>query len=211
MILNLRGRSVTKAILKNLQIIMILSIFLIGNAFLTGSVLADEDTDVLVTGDSFVVKTDDIQLLRSRMKSFFSTTENEYCKAMLKIKLFSMEAKEKKIDLEPEIAAELNQMIEQKLSGIYVNRLVKEYKLVPGTVYSYYLSHTDEFMDKDGNPMNLNDELRARIRAGIMKAKISEISNREMAKLKKKYHVNIVNPMCSDKGPGKGPGKGSVQ
>jgi len=182
-----------KTIFKYFQMILILSLFLVGGVY------ADQNSKVLATGDSFVVKTDDINLLRTRMKSFFQTTEKEYCRTMIKIKLFSMEAKEKKIDMEPDIAAELNQMVEHKLFGIYLDRLAEEYTLLPGTVYSYYLSHTDDFKDKDGNPMNLDDDLRKKIRAQIMKTKKSEIANKEMEKLMKKYNVNIVNSICSEK------------
>jgi hypothetical protein len=184
---------VYNAIFKYFQMILILSLFL------TSGVYADQDSEVLVTGDSFVIKTDDTNLLKSRMKSFFNTTEKEYCKAMLKFKLFSMEAKEKKIDMEPDIAAELNQMVEQKLSGIYIDKLVAEYTLIPDTVYSYYLSHTDEFKDKDGNPINFDDNVKKKIREKIMLRKKSEIANKEMEKLMKKYHVEIVNPICSEK------------
>jgi len=145
------------------------------------------------------VKKDGSCEIPSRMKSFFETTEKEYCRALLKIKLFSKEAKDAKIDLETEIAAELEQMINQKLSQLYITRLLETYKLQPGTVESYYDSHLEEFTGKNETPPPLDENLYKKIRQNIMKIKRSEIANKEMARLMKKYHIEILNPVCSDK------------
>ncbi len=162
--------------------------------------MANDSNNIVAKADDFTITQGEIQLLRSRMKSFFETTEKEYCRALLKIKLFSKEARNAKIDMDPEIAAELNQMIDQKLSDFYINRIVDTYELPAGTVESYYNSHMDAFVGKDGMPIPLDDALNQKIRQSILKAKKSEIANKEMERLVKKHNVEILNPAWAAEG-----------
>jgi len=158
-----------------------------------------ENGEVIAKGDGFVVTREEVNLLKARMHSYFNTTEAEYCRALLKMKLFSMEAHEQKIDLEKDVALELAQMIEQKLSAIYISKLVEKYVMLPGTIASYYYSHTDEFLDKEGNSVGLDDALRKKIKEKIALRKKSELANGEMDILLKKYHVNILDSSCIKK------------
>lgn len=159
----------------------------------------EKEEGVLAKSEFFSVTRDDIALLRERMKSFFQTTEKEYCRALIKFKLLSKEARDQKIDQEPRVAAELNQMIEQKLFDIYVDRLMDGYELLPGTIESYYDSRPDEFTLEDGTLVPLNDDVRKEIRKMFMEAKRSEIVNNEMTRLMKKHSVEIIDPVCEAK------------
>lgn len=178
------------------QLIKALKIFWLLLAFTPAVAFSNDADKVVAKGDGIVITQGEADLLKTRMQSYFKTSDTEYCRALIKMKLFSMEARENKMHLKKEVAAELNQMMEQKLSAVYVDKMVEKYVMIPGTIESYYYSHADEFLDKNGNVMPLNDKLRAKIRNKIMLRKKSELANTEMDRLLKKYNVDIVDSGC---------------
>ncbi|MBF0099348.1 MAG: hypothetical protein HQK77_00420 [Desulfobacterales bacterium] len=155
-----------------------------------------EDSAILAKGDGIVITKEDMEVLRSRYAKTFTTTEAEYCQALIRTKLFALAAKEKKVDQLPEFKMNLEQMINEALANYYVQRIIFEYQLSNETIESYYLSHTNEFTNDKGELMPLDDQLKSQIKDIVMKLKQVQIIESEMEKLKKQYHIEILDPVC---------------
>ncbi len=167
-----------------------------------GEQLAEGSAEILVRGsDDFVVLREEMDSLQELLSQVFRTTESEYCRAVMRMKLFTREARAQGLDQIPEQAAEQKSEMQviHELSNLYVKQLLDAYKLHPHAVESYYLSHTQEFLDQAGELMLLDDNLRTVIRDRLMKLKRAEVVNQELERLMQKYDVEIINPVCHKK------------
>ncbi len=163
---------------------------------------AKGSAEIMVRGsDGFVVLREEMDSLQELLSQVFRTTESEYCRAVMRMKLFTREARAQGLEQKPEQAAEPKSEMQvlHELSNIYVKQLLDAYKLRPHAVESYYLSHTQEFLDQAGELMLLDDNLRTVIRDRLMKLKRAELVNQELERLMQKYDVEIINPVCHKK------------
>lgn len=158
---------------------------------------------VLVRGDGFVVDSNDIEAQKEfSSQKGFETTEAEYLNAVLKTRLFVLEAKNSGlIDKLPEpsgpqkygAAEEYN-----KLFMLYYQHLMETYPVADDAVLSYYLSYPEKFLKNAEGPkqnlskddlMPLDDTIKTWIRNQIVLSKKVVIVENEFDRLKTKYHV----------------------
>jgi hypothetical protein len=180
-----------KRIVFTAVLIMILSFF-------QQAVYAQDAPAPLATGDGITVNRSEMDLLQKRYSHVFRTTEGEYCRALLKMKLFAKEARLEKLDQSKEFKMMIDQVITDETSKLYMKALLSKYPISDQVIQSYFLSHPEEFTEKGGAMMLLDAKLKAAIREKLIKLKQSEIINAEYARLKSKYHVVILDPMCSE-------------
>lgn len=157
---------------------------------------------ILAEGEGLVVSESELGVLRARFSPGFQTTETEYCRALLRMKLFAKEAQATGLDKEPTFQAKLDQMILQELSNLYVTSRLDSYPLSDEAIESYYQSHPDEFGGRD-NLKPLDDPLKKAIKDKIMGIKRAQIVNEEMDRLMEKYKVKLLDPVCRKGGDSK--------
>lgn len=154
---------------------------------------------LMAVGEDISVTRKEMDILRQRLASFFRTTDAEYCRALLRMKLFAKAAKAKGLDRAPEIRILLEQIVLEQLTDLYIKDLMSSYSLAPEAIESYYLSHLEEFKDTDGRPLPLDETVQDRIREKIMQFKKNDIVNNAFEKLQKEYKVEILDSTCVKK------------
>jgi hypothetical protein len=157
---------------------------------------------ILAEGNGLVVRESEVGVLRERFSSRFQTTETEYCRALLRMKLFAKEAQATGLDKDPAFQARLDQLILQELSNLYMTNRLDAYPLSDEAIESYYRSHPDEFGGRD-NLKPLDDQLKKAIKDKIMGIKRAQIVNKEMDRLMEKYNVKLLDPVCQKGGDAK--------
>jgi hypothetical protein len=157
---------------------------------------------IMAEGQGLVVTESEINVLRDRFSSRFQTTETEYCRALLRMKLFAKEAQVTGLDKDPAFQAKLNQIILQELSNLYVTSRLDSYPLSEEAIDSYYRSHPDEF-GGTGNLRPLDDQVKKAIKDKLMGIKRVQIVNEEMERLMEKYKVKLLDPVCQKGGDSK--------
>ena len=157
---------------------------------------------ILAEGEGLVVREGEVGVLKERFASRFQTTETEYCRALLRMKLFAKEAQATGLDKEPAFQAKLDQMVLQELSNLYVTSRLDSYPLSDEAIETYYRSHPDEFGGKD-NLKTLDDQLKKAIKEKIMGIKRAQMVNEEMDRLMEKYKVKLLDPVCQKGGESK--------
>lgn len=179
-------------------ILMVCSIWMVPLAFAEeGPAPASE---MMVQGsDDFVVLREEMDFLEERLRQTFRTTESEYCRAVMRMKLFTREARILGLDQIPQNRLHLEMLMAQELSNIYIRNMLDAYDIHPHAVESYYWSHTGEFSDQNGKLMPLDDDLQAVIRDRLMQTRRAEMVGKELDRLMEKYDVEIVNPVCHKK------------
>ena len=154
---------------------------------------------VVVKGEGFHITVQDVQDLRSFFadRSFY-TTDQEYIKGAIRLRLFTQEAIAMKlVPEESEINLKSPSIEDQMhMSQIYMEKVLNEYPISSTVIESYYRSYPDKFRDeRDAESDNIrpldilvSEEIVRHIR-GVKKA---DISAEKMHELMKKYNVHIL-------------------
>ena len=118
------------------------------------------------------------------------TTEAEYRKFALKLKLFAMEAKALRLNKSEAAGAGKTETIEQqeRLYNLYVGRLLRDYPLADAVIESYYRANPEKFKDRP-----LDEILGEQIRKIVMEAKRPQLETNRLNLLRFKYHVQEYN------------------
>ncbi len=162
---------------------------------------AGEESVIVWKGKGIVVTQKDVTELIDFFKPVFTSTDEEYLSAALKLKLYATEARllglGKDRDSGEDTVSQLNEL--QKL---YSAMILDTYPVSDLAVESYYWSHPKVFQLKKGEQasfpelMPLDDNIKERIRQAIRNAKSSELLSKAFEELKKKYEIQF----CNDKG-----------
>ena len=149
------------------------------------------EVKVVARGDGFQITQDDIIALQRyfETRNMF-TTEAEYRRFALKLKLFSMEAKALRLN-KPEAGSDAQvQTVEQqeRLYNLYVGKLLRVYPLADDVIESYYRANPEKFKDR-----LLDEILSEQIRKVIMEAKRPWLETKRVNLLRFKYHVQEYN------------------
>ncbi len=160
---------------------------------------------LIAKGDGFEIR----QSYVNRFQEFIEqgnekTTQAEYRKGALQLKLFALEAERMNLDtslLEKELGEKEDEISEDesfeqevKLRYLYFKNILDTYVLDDLIIESYYYAHPNMFADENYESgyipldMGVQEDIRGRI-VGKMYRKILQ---KEMEELKKKYHVEIV-------------------
>ncbi len=160
--------------------------------------LADE-TPVAI-GDGFVVTKADVDELKAFTAAHnFGSTEEEYRKAALKLRLFSMEAEALGLGSGARSQGQtLNDSVKvmYDLYGRYVDKLVSDYSVSDIAIKSYYLANPEKFrkpvaVAPESEFYPLDEALKEKIRQKIAAARKPVLVEEAFERLKEKYHVTF--------------------
>ena len=143
------------------------------------------ENEVIARGDGFVVTQKDVEALREKLHIPPFVSPKVLKKKVVYIKLFAMEAR--KVG----VAGQKDDDFEA--AAKYKVWILRNYTVPDDAIESYYLSHYKEYESDNGTLMPLTDEERDRIRAKLLAAARRVIIEREIEKLKAKYHVVFLN------------------
>jgi len=151
---------------------------------------------VIGTADNFVITQDDVKEFRAFVeKGPQRTTEKEYQKYTILIRLFAEEAKFLGLDKDkPEDISTFSGKM--KLSEMYMANIADSYVLKDEVIESYYLAHPDLYKTDSGAVKPLNDDIRKEIREKIFVHKKKRIQDAELERLKQKYHLRVCEGEC---------------
>ena len=165
-----------------------------------------DDAAVVVTGEGFVI---DDAYMRAITEFYslgsVSTSYDEYLSAAIKIKVFSLEARQ--MGLEPmdlDFSRYVASRSEDIPEGIPMDQILddvalaeafsaaklREYPVDDLVIQSYYHSYPNRFRGEDGI-LELNDVLKYDIRMTIVDAIRKRIVDGVYVELEKKYAVNV--------------------
>jgi hypothetical protein len=162
-------------------------------------IVSANETPVAV-GDGFVLtKTDVDELKAFTATRNFGSTEEEYRKAALKLKLFSMEAEALGLGSgERSQGQTLNDSVKvmYDLYGRYTDKLVDDYSVSAIAIKSYYLANPEKFrkpvaVAPESEFYPLDEALKEKIRQKIATAKKPVLVEQAFERLKEKYHVTF--------------------
>lgn len=161
---------------------------------------------VLAKGEGFEITTDDVENQKAFFKeNGFESTDAEHLNAVLKMRLFALEAKANGlIQSLPEPSGPYKYEMVQRYNQIYqsyVIDLLSKYPVSDDAILSYYQSYPEKFRvgkengSEKGDPaeseMKLDAGLKRWIRDQIVESKKVVIIQDEFERLKAKYHVEI--------------------
>ena len=159
----------------------------------------EPDNTPIAIGDGFVLTQNEVNEFRTFIEKggFYRTTEKEYRKAALQVRLFTEEAKLIGLGQTAD-KKETGDTIESRmtLANLYNEKMLKEYVVNDIAIESYYLSNPDKFKESE-QIKPLNDELKKSIRDIIVGANKKKVQNMAAEKLTQKYHVRLCD---TDKG-----------
>jgi hypothetical protein len=166
--------------------------------FSTEMSMADDkktDDKPIAVADSFTLTQKDADEIRAYYdKGAFRTTEKEYRKVALRIRLFAEEAVALGLDkLSPDKKGDDVFKERMRLAGVYSTKLMEEYPVNDLVIESYYYAHPERLKKSVGDTeiMPLNDVVKKDIRLIVLKAKAKTIQDADIERLKKKYHVRL--------------------
>jgi len=147
-----------------------------------------EPPKVVARGDGgLVVTAADLGAMKGSFPNFVPTRE-ALLQATVRTVLFAREVE----GVRCAAAAEKEGFARQlALSRCYLRQRLEQVKLLPGAVESYYRVHWHRYTDEQGKVKPLDDNVRRRIRARILRAKKKDFAKLEYERLCKKYHVVI--------------------
>jgi hypothetical protein len=163
-----------------------------------GTVLANETP--VAAGDGFVVTVADVDELKAFTAAHdFGSTEAEYRKAALKLRLFSMEAEALGLGAGESAGGQTLQDTVEARYGLYqryLEKLMDEYPLPDIAIKSYYLANPEKFRKPavaapESEFYPLDAKLKEEIRKKIVTAKKPFLAEQAFERLKEKYHVTF--------------------
>ncbi len=167
--------------------------------------------NVVATGDGIRVTRDDVQAMRAyfEQRTPFRTTDQEYARYTVQVRLFAEEAIRMKMDEGMEID-ENNLTVEDllTLSQRYMKHVFDQYPVDERVLESYYRAFPEKFLKEDvplspaqaqketlsPDQMVPYEEARDRIRKIILSGKQKQIVSETFQKLSEKYRVRFQSP-----------------
>lgn len=147
---------------------------------------------VVAEGDGFkLTKAEVDQFQRFVESGPFKSTQKEYKRVALQVKLFVLEAKALGLDAEdgmsvPSGEEPLPRQID--LFNRYARKLVTDYEVSEVALESYYRAHPETMKGP------LDEALKEEIRNKILRARGPHLLRAEFERLKEKYHVRVLVP-----------------
>lgn len=157
--------------------------------------LAEENTsakpEIIAIADNMIISKAEVDEFRDFVeKGSQRTTEREYVKYTLLLRLFAEEAKSLGLDKEkPEDISILSGRM--KLSEMYMAKLLENYAVKDEVIESYYLAHPDLYKTDSGEMKPLDADIGKQIREKVLVTKKSVIQNAELDRLKQKYRLRV--------------------
>lgn len=147
------------------------------------------DNTPLAKGDGFVVTQNDVNEFRAFIeKGSQRTTEEEYKRFTIMLRLFAEEAKA--LGLDKDKPADINTFSGRgRLSEMYMGKLSDSYLVKDDVIESYYLAHPDMYKTDKGEIKPIDAEIKKQIREKVIVVKKSSIQKAELERLKQKYHL----------------------
>ncbi|MBF0228853.1 MAG: peptidyl-prolyl cis-trans isomerase [Desulfamplus sp.] len=117
------------------------------------NVYADDTNKVLVKGDGFTITKMDLDAENSLLSPQFQTTEDQIINAILRNRLFALEAKKKWND--PLINKKIEIMTEKYYGLLYNDKIEKSIQISDDVLKSYYIANPEEFIIEAEYNLNL--------------------------------------------------------
>jgi len=151
---------------------------------------------VIAIADGFVITQDEVNEFREFIeKGSQRTTEKEYLKFTVLLRLFAEEAK--LLGLDKDNPSDISTFSGRgRLSELYTAKLADSYVVKDEVIESYYLAHPDMYKSDSGEPKQLDGEIKKQIREKVLVTKKKTIQENELERLKQKYHVRICEGGC---------------
>ncbi len=161
-----------------------------GLAFLAGP--GEARGTVVAEGDGFKLTQAEVEeFQRFVERGPFKSSEKEYQRVALQVKLFVLEAKALGLDSDDGMSVAsgeepLPRQIE--LFNRYAKKLVSDYEVSDLAIESFYRAHPETMTGP------LDDALKEEIRNKILRAKAPHLLRETFKRLKEKYHVRVLIP-----------------
>lgn len=160
------------------------------------------DNDVLAVGDEFELTQKDVEAIKNFYeKTNIRTTDQEYQKTTLRVKLFAKESVVLGLDKEISILPDEKDsaIFLLKLQSAYIKHVLGSYPVSDVVIESYYRTFPYRFttgpdakpVSKD-SPVPINSEIKIKAREIIIDAIRKRIESEAEEKLKEKYHVKLI-------------------
>jgi len=181
-----------KCVLRIMAVMLVLSPMLI---------FAEEEKsaakpEIIAIGDNIVITKQEVNEFKEFVeKGSQRTTEKEYVKYTILLRLFAEEAKF--LGLDKDNPSDISTFSGRgRLSELYMAKLADSYVVKDEVIESYYLAHPDMYKSDSGEPKQLDDEIKKQIREKVLVAKKKTIQENEIERLKQKYHLRICEGEC---------------
>jgi len=145
---------------------------------------------VVAKGEGVIVTTEDMAAMEKASPPFFTPTRKALIEATVRTLLFAKEAEARDVPCEGSLGKQGFDRA-MALSRCYLKERLDQVGLKQGAVVSYYRAHEKMFLDKNGDPVPLDERLREIIRARILRAKAPIFARSEYRRLVNKYKVTI--------------------
>ncbi len=180
-----------KCVLRIMAVMLVLSPMLI---------FAEEEKpaakpEIIAIGDNIVITKNEVNEFKEFVeKGTQRTTEKEYVKYTIMLRLFAEEAKF--LGLDKEKSEDISTLSgRMKLSEMNMARIADSYVIKDEVLESYYLAHPDLYKTESGvKPMD--DSIKKEIREKVLIAKKNSIRDSELERLKQKYHLRVCEGEC---------------
>jgi len=184
-----------------LMYVFILMVMPIIVLFTSDVVGMSSDVEVLAVGDGFELTQNDVEAIKIFYeKTHIRTTDKEYQKTTLRIKLFAKEATalglNQEIDVPPEGKDSTVYLL--KLQSVYTKHVLESYPVSDVVIESYYRTFPyrfrtgpDEKPVSKESPVPMNSEIKKMAREFVVEAIKKRIESEAEEKLKEKYHVKL--------------------
>lgn len=146
----------------------------------------------LAKGDGFQVTPRDVSELADIFRQQnIMTSQDQYTQAAIKFRLYQAEA------ARLELAPETSSGFQDGMAGViqkaeqYLQWVLEGQEIPDRAIQSYFRSNPNRFINPDGSPRELTDEIRNNIRRHIINARRTRIDAEVFEELKTRYNVRI--------------------
>ena len=181
-----------KCVLRIMAVMLVLSPMLI---------FAEEEKsaakpEIIAIGDNIVITKQEVNEFKEFVeKGSQRTTEKEYVKYTILLRLFAEEAKF--LGLDKDNPSDISTFSGRgRLSELYMAKLTDSYVVKDEVIESYYLSHPDMYKTESGEIKAMDGSIKKEIREKVLVIKKNSIQNAELERLKQKYHLRVCEGEC---------------
>jgi len=152
--------------------------------------------EIIAIADNIVITKNEVNEFQEFVeKGTQRTTEKEYVKYTIMLRLFAEEAKV--LGLDKDKPSDISTFSGRgRLSELYMAKLADSYVVKDEVIESYYLAHPDMYKTESGEIKALDDSIKKEIREKVLVVKKKDIQNAGLERLKQKYHLRVCEGEC---------------
>lgn len=162
---------------------------------ISSAATATDENTPLAIGKGIVITKGDLDNFKRYMeKRKFSSTDAQHLKVLIRITLFAAEAEKLGLGGGKTFNSKEYGKVQKTLwlSESYLEKLKSEYPVSEAVIESYYFSHPEKFLIKDGGEPSIGVEQKEEIRKIVRNAKRPEIAKKAFENLKREYQIELV-------------------